>query len=190
MSLEHRQELWDSLGPRNDAAKNGEVTPAHRGRTHLMRLCVERVIPIWEQAEDRGAELLAPADRPQAMLEEAARRLSGEDSWEHTSTSIRRFSSLVNYLYELDEIDTRLHFIVRAAMSAVSIALRDIADYPHGWSELANESFVADALASWAWCGATPWARGLSEDSERRRREFWQWYVDEAFPLAWNEARG
>lgn len=187
LDLHTRQRLWDALGPTNDDVKGGNVTVPHRRRFALMYMCLEKVYPLWTKAQEASHEpLLADRDDPRNIAQIALLRIDGRASWSDTAKTAERFGTLVNYLYELHENFAQAGFVVETAIGVVSAALRDLPRYEPCDQEFDYDAWTADTYASWAWCGFTPWDARNDERSDAARREFWTWYVTDAFSRAWD----
>jgi hypothetical protein len=129
-----------------------------------------RALPVWEREfpDDR---------RPHALLDAILPGLRNERPDEELSSARRALHDDVECL-GADLERTRPFYAGMAAVSAVSEAWDGDLDpeiYPHDTRDTDPDDIPVEALAAWALAGEDPDAR----------REFWRWYVSEAFPAAY-----
>ncbi len=185
LSLPHRRRIRQLFGP---FLQNDEEQPegsGYRRRARLSILCVQYVLPVWDAAHLDANDLNTnDIDNmsPQQMLEVAEGVLAGQVSQQQARQANQRFSSVVEGI--LMSTPTAA-YVGYASISAVAVAVHDYdpevpLDYddgdltPDDW----DDSYYADLAAS----GGEP---GEDNSSNQRRREFWQWYLEQAVPQAY-----
>jgi hypothetical protein len=169
LELPDRRRLRDAFGPWTPPSDGGPDAGLLR-RAALLVACARRALPVWEREfpDDR---------RPQELVEAIMPALRGERPEEEVNLAAKALREDVERLGS-DPEHKEAFF---AGILAVHL----------GWEawdgDLDPEFYDADArdtdldeppgeaLAAWALAGEDPDAR----------REFWRWYVGEAFPAAY-----
>lgn len=183
-----RQEMWSALGPELEEPRieMGELALAHRARVSLMAECLRFSIPEWEADKKRaGAEiLLDPRDEPTAVLDYVDAYLAGKMPRSELVKHTNRLQDLSFYLFELHERFPNSELIGHAARSVLWVAAWDQAsEYEPEYREEDNEVFPADFMIAWLKSGTAPW--DPDPQASERRKEYWTWYIEDAFARAW-----
>ncbi|MBX3275954.1 MAG: hypothetical protein KF729_37225 [Sandaracinaceae bacterium] len=188
-----RQRVWAALGPVIDRAsrEGGVVSPAHRARGYLMCECLRLALPEWEEERTRATArtetLLDERDDPVAVISYFDDWFEGVLSHEALLRHTNRLQDLSFYLFELHESYPKAELIAFAACDVLWIAAWDQAsDYEPEYREEDNEAFPADFMIAWLKSGGAPWEP--DEAAAERRRRYWEWYIRDAFPRAWEIA--
>lgn len=183
-----RQEMWSALGPvvPRSAREIGEVSTAHRARAFLMAECLRVAIPEWNADKElAGSEvLLDPRDEPTAVLGYVDDYFEGKIQRSELVKHVNRLDDLSFYLFELHERFPRSELIGHASCNVLWVAAWDqVSDYEPDYREEDNEVFPADFMIAWLKSGCAPWEPDL--EAVTRRREYWSWYIEDAFARAW-----
>ncbi len=180
LSLGYRHSIWAALGPRADSFQVPKPFGLHR-RATLAILSARRVIPIWES--------VWPNDNtPHHILVEAGQVLNG---LVEPQTADRDFGEFWTYM---DSLASRLKnssavMVGYSAAKALCTALFDEKFDPfHINYELTDadvDPYDSDAAfaAAVAYAGGTIWN---TDSISSKRREFWEWWLGEAVPSAWD----
>ncbi len=177
LALPYRRRIWDALGEGTE----GHGSRGHRRRTALDLLTVERVQPIWDQTY--------PDDPSVAEVIDAARQvLDGRQSVDWADDL--RGRAWVSFLNRMNaDHQFPAGYVGAAATAALSTAARDkrystvpidADDY-----DLDSEDWDTSFMAAMASAGGEV---GDPVASDERRRDFWEWYLQEAVPEAWRAA--
>lgn len=176
----YRLAIWAALGPKLDRARpDGDV--GLRRRTHLERLSVLRVLPLWEAR-------FPDVTLPQKLLAETEQVLAGQFDRKQVARDL-------GYSWgEMDAISwgytDKIYAVGYAAHHVLYQAHCDSAFDPDpttaSW-RLADDEvspYYKDAayLASLAAAGDAP-IPGAGDNA--KRLAFWEWWLSEAVPQAW-----
>lgn len=170
LELPERRRLRDAFGPWTPPYEPGGPDAGLLRRAALTVASARRALPVWEREfpDDR---------RPHALLDAIMPGLRNERPDDELSTMKRAFQDDVDRL-GADLERARTYYAGMAAVFAVSEAWDGDLDpeiYPAGTQDLELDDLPVEALAAWALAGEDPDAR----------REFWRWYITEAFPAAY-----
>lgn len=178
-----RQAIYAALGPRVDYSFPGGGA-GHIRRTHLDRLASQHVLPIWDTvwpSVHLPREILALAD--QALFASQAER----------DTARRELGYYVSEADDFEQADQNQHpfegGVLRAAIKTLSRAVSEVSFDPthpdlatrdqqtdyNDW----DTAFYAAAASSLS----VPWRSDAAGNA--RRRAFWEWWLREAVPAAW-----
>jgi hypothetical protein len=178
--LPKRKKIWAAMGPVVITKRNrAKMTPGLRRRTALAIVTAEHVLPIWERHWD--------SKDPHRMLEVVRAYVRDEMSWRDARDEQTRFLGAL-YNANTDEISEDIfHFVYvgYAAVDAVATALKDMDCEDDGTLDEDLDSWDGSFWACSAYSGDFPWE---ARSDMGRRREFWEWYLDEAVPLAYTAA--
>jgi hypothetical protein len=179
LTLGLRQGVWAALGPRDKDDRSGP-RPGHRRRTALATISARKVIPIWERSwpgDDRLHRLLAAADRvvagdrpDPAKRNESARLRAGLDD-------VLGLGGDLTPLYAA-------YSAGRAVVTALDDDDFDPAYLDPTLTDASRDAYNVDA-AFWAATAAVGGSVWEPASSPARRRAFWEWWLDEAVPAAW-----
>jgi Immunity protein Imm5 len=177
----YRYAIFSAFGP----FKGSPAYQDKKGWQRRLVLAIEttrHVLPLWEQA-------LPHNTIPQRALTLAKRslisRINEEQIWKARNTSWVQLLDLGNNNEELQSI-LGVGF---AALQALSVALQD---EQFDESEITldtkdqdsdPETLDASYFAAAAFAHGTIWEE---QSSSSKRRAFWEWWLNEAVPLAWN----
>lgn len=151
---------------------------AHYWRAKLELNCAWKVLQNWESCElaDNSARQL---------LSDAEKYLVGELESEELK-SRKRFT----YSQSEDLMDNGPEYFIAgyagfACISAAKSALYDLDFETLGMPEIETEHdfWTACFIASLAYCGGAIWEEGVGDDL--KRREFWEWFLNDAVPALW-----
>jgi hypothetical protein len=170
LELPERRRLREAYGPWTPPYDPGGPDAGLLRRAALVVASARRALPVWEREfpDDR---------RPHALLDAILPGLRNERPDEELSSARRALHDDVERL-GADLERTRPFYAGMAAVSAVSEAWDGDLDpeiYPLDTRDTDPDDIPVEALAAWALAGEDPDAR----------REFWRWYVSEAFPAAY-----
>jgi hypothetical protein len=170
LELPERRRLREAYGPWTPPYDPGGPDAGLLRRAALVVASARRALPVWEREfpDDR---------RPHALLDAILPGLRNERPDEELSSARRALHDDVERL-GADLERTRPFYAGMAAVSAVSEAWDGDLDpeiYPLDARDTDPDDIPVEALAAWALAGEDPDAR----------REFWRWYVSEAFPAAY-----
>jgi hypothetical protein len=179
-----RQRIWTALGLRQ------AFGPGHRRRTNLAVFCVRKILPAWEKlrpADDMPHRLLQAVDEYLAgtLDRKAAVRLWGKGQTHGDNVSYAGWKAK-------DRSMQRVCLVCCAAVATLAKATGD--DKPPRFD--VDVSLTDRMLDAYQWDtsyyvslflgGGHP---GKPGEDIGRRREFWQWYIHEAAPMAWQSER-
>ena len=169
LELPDRRRLRDAFGPWTPPSDGGPDAGLLR-RAALLVACARRALPVWEHA--------CPDDRrPHELVDAILPALRGERAEEEVDQAARALREDVERLGA--DLDRKEAFV--AGILAVHLAWEawdgdldpDFYDPDARDSDL--DELPGEALA----------ARALAGEDPEARREFWRWYVSEAFPAAY-----
>lgn len=175
--LRPRKRLLLALGPyRRDPQARAIPSVGHRRRVALACATAEKVIPLWERH-------LYGDGRARRMVELARAYASGGSTEEAARDKIGRFmTELEDMLEEVGNVE----YAGWAAVDAASVAAsdEDLSDPDSDLDDLDVDvtSWSAGYAASVAYANGAP---GQPGSEVNRRREFWNWWLDEAVPAAY-----
>jgi hypothetical protein len=174
-----RKQIWTLLGPRlieNSKAIHG--IGLYR-RTRLTMLCTQHVLSIWDK------DWLANKG-PQQMLSTAEEYLRKQLDYDSAWERMNRFWGELDNSEIGDNVSISVGF---AAANVVAAALNDEQFDPNDEedAQFLDEDYDpydwdASFYASIAYAGGAP---GDENSDLQRRKEFWEWYLKEAVPTAW-----
>ena len=170
LELPERRRLREAYGPWTPPYEPGGPDAGLLRRAALVVASARRALPVWEREfpDDR---------RPHALVDAIMPGLRNERPDEELSRARRALHDDVDRL-GADLERTRPFYAGMAAVFAVSEAWDGDLDpeiYPPDTRDLDPDDLPVEALAAWALAGEDPGAR----------RQFWHWYVTEAFPAAY-----
>jgi hypothetical protein len=190
----YRQAIYAVYGPL-DAPSTGGATPesqlldvaGNRRRAVVSLMAAQRVLPYWKQAMSDSDMLdVLLADAQQLLHTQAGRQKAKEDAqaaWLYTDEVLAT---------QLD-LPRRVSAAAFAAVVALQTTLWGVAffgEYANlSWSDYHLDSEAIDIArrdaASWAALSAAN-GRYFDEDADHAKRlEFWEWWLNEAVPQAW-----
>jgi hypothetical protein len=174
--LPERGAIWHALG---DVGALGG--PGHRRRARLAELAVEKVEPFWR-------ETYPGDDTVRRMLEAARGAVAGEGDEQALDAWIDDFWDEIAER-TTDEPRFRASYVGRGACAALRTATEDEA---YGYPDEGRDDHDLD-IEAWdaSWWSALAYGGGTTGEAAyrpERRREFWEWYLDEAVPAAWRSA--
>jgi hypothetical protein len=161
----------------------GQANGGRLARARLALLSARYVIPIWERAR--------PTDvGPPGLLRMAEALLTGQDIAEAARSQA---DAVWEALTELDVHSDKLGIVetIASGLAAVEALREALGKDPYeGVNIDATKSdeeldpyhtdaaqFAADAYSGPSW---------ISSSSPEKRREFWEWWLREAVPMAWH----
>jgi len=175
LNLGFRQSIFFHIGPQLQFK-------AHRVRTHLAILTIEKVLPIWNA-------VLGPNDLPYRAINIAKDVLSKNLSVEAAS---RERDSLWTECDDLAYEHSELQIAVGVgygATQAIATAVHDECFDSETNFEITDEDVDAEDLDP-SFFGAAASANGTVWDDDsnsNNRRVFWEWWITEAIPSAWEK---
>lgn len=185
LALSCRKRIWTAFGP---LLMDTEDVYAILGvglfrRTTLAILCARHMLDVWEQ------ELPENKD-PHHLLEMAERymkKLTDLDTIREKMDSF--WVEIEALLYERE--DSIAVCAGLAAYSACRTAVYDEDFEPDNVDDLTDDDLEpydwdAGYLAALVYAGGGKWNE---ESNATQRRQFWEWYLKEAVPKAWNSAQ-
>lgn len=155
---------------------HGSICVGLRRRVDLYARCTRKVMPIWNDVVD--------SREPEFMLELAAAYLAGTVSRDVAWRAQNSFGGrLLNAPASLSEQHFHVSYVGNVAIGTVLAALGDVDFRPDYLDVLDHElDYYENSLyAMAAYSGELPWGE---QSDPNRRREFWQWWLDEAVPAA------
>jgi hypothetical protein len=169
LELPDRRRLRDAYGPWTPPSDGGPDAGLLR-RAALLVACARRALPVWEQAfpDDR---------RPHELVDAILPALRGERAEQEVDRAARDLREDVERLGS--DLERKEAFF--AGILAVHLGWEawdgdlDPDFYDADARDLDLDELPGEALAAYALAGEDPEAR----------REFWRWYVSEAFPAAY-----
>jgi hypothetical protein len=181
LELGHRYAIFSAFGSFKDTPpyldKNG-----WKRRLTLAIETTRHVLPLWKEA-------LPHNTIPQMILTKAEKGLNSigneEQVWKIRNTT---WVQLLDLGYKNEELQSILGAGF-AALQALTVALQD---EQFDGSEITldtkdqdidPETLDASFFAASAFAHGTIWEE---ESSSPKRREFWEWWLNEAVPSAWN----
>jgi hypothetical protein len=172
--LPARKRIWAAMGPRKLNGPRAIIGPPLRRRARLAALAVRYVLPIWHRA-------FPGDDGPERMLADARSYLQQE--MEFVTASDKRDQFWAD-LGKLGGVPVAVGYAAaRALTTALSDEFFDPADLESKLDQdLDPYEWDTGYYASIACAGGAP---GEDTSDAKARREFWQWYVQEAAPKAW-----
>jgi hypothetical protein len=178
--LSERKRVWSALGHRVMNGAKGALGIGHKRRAKLAIICARRVLPIWDRvfSEDR---------EPERVLSVAQQYLDQQIEFRAAWNIQNSFWVKVENLMIPNLAEPNIIEIGFATAKALSASLYDevfdpnniepnITDHdldPHDW----DSAFFASCASA----GGAVWQ---TESNDARRREFWDWYLRDAVPLA------
>ena len=170
LELSERRRLRDAFGPWTPPYEDGGPDAGLLRRAALLVASARRALPAWERA--------FPGDRrPHELVEAIMPAVRGERAEADVDAAARALREDVDRL----GVDRERKEAFFAGMGAVSLgwAAWDGDLDPEFYAPEARDSDLdeppVEALAAWALAGEDPEAR----------REYWRWYITEAFPAAY-----
>lgn len=178
LTLEYRKKIWSVYGPRKmDKAKAIIEKPLIK-RVKLAALCAEKVLPIWLEAYSDKYDAVK-------VLNFTSEYLDGLSSWERGYDIYNEFRAR---MVELEEGPLRPLAAGKYISRVLATALYDLdcdgdeSDEEYDCEEdddidLWDASFAASVALSGIY-----WSE--SDNDIERRREYWNWYLNEAVFIA------
>jgi Immunity protein Imm5 len=178
--LSERKRVWRALRERVVEGNRAVRGPGLIRRVKLATLCVQKVLGLWQ-------EVWPEKTGPQQMLVTAEQYLSDsidfETAWKRVNTFWAELDTLIYEGKNLTVINVGF-----AAANTANTALHDEKFNPDDLEEdifddgLDPYEWDASLYASAAYSAGFTWE---DESNATRRREFWEWYLNEAVPSAW-----
>ena len=178
-----RNRVLAAMGPRQEAEDGGPTGLGWRRRTWLGFLTIRHLLPVWR--------LAYPADTgPERMLSLAERVLQGRaDRQAAGAESNGYWDGLANSGEEWGDDQAPPVEPIAVGMAAARVVQTARLDYdltPGDPSETDQDRdpFTWDEsyLGSIAYAGGGTWQ---TKSSPARRREYWQWWLNQAVPEAY-----
>lgn len=177
-----RKRIWALLGTRliNEESRAIYGTGLYR-RAFLAKLCTQHVLNVWE------SDWLTHQG-PQQMLSIAEEYLKKQLDYDFTWEQMNQFWG------ELDNLSNNYDYkgsinVGYAAANVVAVALNDEQFEPN---DVEDNQFLDEDYdpydwdtrfyASMAYANGEP---GNENSNPQYRKQFWEWYIKEAIPLAW-----
>ena len=176
LALPLRKDIWRALGPveYDQATGRAQITSGLRRRTHLARLAAERVLPIWEARW--------PTRDPHRMLAVSDAYLAGTTTWKDAWRAQNAFGGGLQNVGDVSEADMYTLYPGHAAIDVVLTALKDVDCDASDDLDAELDEWDGSFYAAAAFAGEMPWD---ARASSGRRSDFWEWYLREAVPAAW-----
>jgi hypothetical protein len=180
LTLACRQHIWAAMGPRLMDGNRAAFGIGLYRRATLAVASVTRVLPSWERT--------LPDDKAPHEL------IRIIDDYFKCRVDQRMLHATRRSLWcQVDELVHRGHGVEAmvgcAASCAAGTALVDEVFDPENLdptaSDLDRDAYQWDAgfYAAMVYAGGAPWNNDANVE---RRRQFWQWYIKEATPAAWD----
>jgi Immunity protein Imm5 len=196
LPLGYRQAIKMALGPYYDIGKNNLQSPAavgYKRRGVLAILTARYVQPIWQQVtptEDLSQEEI---DRglPARTLLRAQKYLTGE----LTVGSAKEFYRFYNLIWQdvlslMQTEDIDQTWPVGAGWAALKALLGMRADFKFEIDLSRTDESIRDIDArDYEFHAVVAYANGTPDwpnADQARRHQFWNWWLTEAIPIAWN----
>jgi Immunity protein Imm5 len=184
LTLPWRKRIWMAMGPLQKEGERALINVGLRRRAELAIMAAKHVLPIWQAA--------FPGNRgPERMFDIARRYLSGSIDFKAAWESKNRFwGELENLVAQGSESVTAIA-VGFAAANAVTTAICDERFDPDNIDpEILDENLEpyewdVGFYASIAYAKGASWEPG---SDATRRREFWEWYINEGVPFSFNSA--
>lgn len=180
LSLGYRQAIWAAMGPRQRPSAAVNPVGLER-RTTLAVEATRHVLPIWQQRFPNDTT-------PQQILDEVDRLLDGQVTIQQATDDRGNFWEYFDELVYQDEDNTNAASVGTAAVQALSAAIFD-EDFPannidYQRVDKGTDPYELDAsfYAAAAYAGGAVWEE---TSSSAKRREFWEWWLNEAVPSAY-----
>ncbi len=141
--------------------------------------CAWKVLNIWEDCDLTDTS-------PRELLELAERFLQGEVEEKELVRIRSYFNTLAEHLMEKGEEYFTASYACFACISAANNALYGFFEFDTDGKpeiEIDYDWWTACFYASMAYCGGATWEKGVGDDL--KRREFWEWFLNEAVPSLW-----
>lgn len=187
--LPWRNSLWLAMGVSQEDENGHPVGPGWSRRVRLGILTVQHLLPMWQEQypQDQG---------PQQMLLLAEQVVGGKADRDAAGSESDNYWALLSDLGVMEDNSEPaevLPFLV--GMAAARVVRTARLDYQMVLYQNQNET-DRDRDA-WAWdesyLGAMAYAGGptwVTSSSPERRREFWQWWLDQGLPQAYQSVPG
>jgi Immunity protein Imm5 len=181
--LRPRKRLLLALGPYS-VGERARAVPSvgHRRRVALACATADKVVPLWERR-------LLGDSRPKLMIGLARAYARGEISEEAAREENSRFMTELEDM--LEEEVGNVEYAGWAAVAAVVVAGcdEDLSEPDSDLDDLDVEvtSWSTAYAASVAYANGAP---GQPGSDVSHRREFWNWWLDEAVPAAYGQEVG
>lgn len=200
--LGERHLIWNSFGPivRDAPALARLGSKGHTIRAHLAVLCVEQVLPFWQNLnwdeinEINTLDMHFSKDMVGDLLNCTKLYLEGKMDWDSLGDLTRDGEEEVDHLnYVTDGIygETNAGLAaVRAAQTAMQDEEFDANDIDPNLDDCDIEPSSLDA-SMYAALAYQHCAISISSDEFERERAFWRWYLCEAIPKVlqqWEES--
>jgi hypothetical protein len=183
--LSERKRVWRALGERLVEGNRAKRGLGLNRRVKLATLCVRKVLVLWQ-------EVWPEKTGPQEMLLTTEQYLSDsidyETAWKRVNSFWGEMETLICDGEHLTVINVGF-----AASNMVNTALFDEKFNPNNL----EEEILDDNLDPYEWdasfYASAAYSTGFSWEEQSdplRRREFWEWYLNEAAPSAWGKDEG
>ena len=181
LNLGYRQAIWAAMGPHVDASRRMDTYGLLR-RTALATVATQHVLPIWES--------VWPHDHsPQSILAEAEQVLQQivdkRTAWKDRQQFWVMFLDLGNE-NEQYQIVSAVGF---SAVQALTTAIQDERfdqsniDYSLTDTDIDPDEMDSSFFAAAAYANGPIWE---ADSDATKRQEFWEWWLNQAVPSAWN----
>jgi len=154
----------------------------HRRRAFLASLAIRHVLPIWNKAFPND-------DTPEKILAEADQVMNGAVNEE---VAIKDIDQFWKYLWKLASSTKNMAVAVGlGAVQALATAIQDESFDPDNIDYDATDSQEFDNndasfFAAVAYANGPTWeVVAEAESNPVKRQEFWEWWLAEAVPAAW-----
>jgi hypothetical protein len=154
-------------------------TPGLKRRTVLQIMSTEKVLPKWERK--------VGTDGPRKMLDLAQGYLAGRVDYEQAYSQQSSFGASLLNVSSLPEEDIGIIYVGHAAVDSVLTALMDADLTEDEFEDEDRDVYSGELCVCAAYSGDLPW--GVLS-SAAKRREFWDWWLTIAAPLAFASVPG
>jgi hypothetical protein len=179
--LSERKRVWRALGERLMEGNRAKRGIGLIRRVKLANLCVQKVLGLWQ-------EVWPEKSGPQQMLLTAEQYIGDlidyESAWERANSFWGELETIICDGKNLTVVNVGF-----AAANLVTTALRDEKFNPDNL----EEEIVDDLLDPYEWdaslYASAAYSSGFvweEQSNALQRREFWEWYLTEAVPSAWD----
>ena len=188
LPLPFRKRIWKEMGPLLiDGNKAIRGVGLYR-RTSLALIVVKKVYHIYARQFD--VEVL------DAAILNTEKYLRNGITWDEGWDINNNIGARVSDTFEIDQRIFFITYVGKAAWCALSTSLYDecfelnengeIVDDNELDNNLDGDMWDASFYAAMAYAGGAPWEEGKCNHS--KLKEFWDWYVKEAVPQAFEKA--
>lgn len=181
LNLGFRQAIWAEFGPHLKESRSKDKV-GHQRRTILAIITARHVLPVWECVWPKN-------DTPHRILEETEKVLKGTLKFS-LKEGRERLQDLWTWLDNMEVSNVQLDAfnVGFSAVKAFAVALEDELfdpkDIDYNRTDIDVDAYDADSsyYAAAAYANGSIWE---SESDASKRKEFWEWWLQEAVPEAW-----